>query len=82
LRIWAVADRKSASSSISVSSELGWVECVLGRAADGSCNFGLELLGAWLAAALWAASSLLKTMALKVPVAAVHPGFGGGSTKT
>jgi hypothetical protein len=26
-------------------------------------------------------SSLLRTMDLKVPVAAVHSGFGGGSTK-
>jgi hypothetical protein len=49
LRISAVDDRKSASSSISDSSS---------------------------------GSSFLKTSALNVPVAAVHSGFGGGSTKT
>src|SRR6185437_521805 len=49
LRISAVEDRKSGSSSIS---------------------------------ALCPDASLLRIMELKVPVAAVHSGFGGGSTKT
>jgi hypothetical protein len=30
----------------------------------------------------WITSSLFRTIALKVPVAAVHSGFGGGSTNT
>jgi hypothetical protein len=34
------------------------------------------------AAGPWIASSLFRTIALKVPVAAVHSGFGGGSTNT
>ena len=77
LRIWEVADRKSASSSISspptcaaVEPEPVWID-----PRSGICGEGLDATGA-------AASSLFKTIALKVPVAAVHSGFGGGSTKT
>ena len=77
LRIWEVADRKSASSSISspppcaaFGLELVWL-----AARSGACGEGLGATGAA------AASSLFRTIALKVPVAAVHSGLGGGSTK-
>lgn len=91
LRISVVEERKSASSSNSSS-----LKALLNPIEPGSCTPGAVDPGRWagLASGLldgaptgvgpapWNTSSLFKTIALKVPVAAVHSGFGGGSTKT
>src|SRR5262249_30890883 len=90
-RISEVADRKSASSSISSSwNELlnsllkTWVLPPTpgpGLAPAPGLGVGVGALGAVVELAPPESSSLFRTMALNVPVAAVHSGFGGGSTK-
>jgi hypothetical protein len=92
LRISVVEERKSASSSNSSS-----LKALLNPIEPGWCTPGAVDPGRWaglasaglladaptgVGPAPWNTSSLFRTIALKVPVAAVHSGFGGGSMKT